>query len=31
MKRIKIRKIKIIKILPMPSSALFAGKRTNCK
>ncbi len=31
MKKIKIKKIKITKVVSMPSGAFFPGKRTGCK
>ena len=31
MEKIKIKKIKIAKVKPMPSGASFLGKRTGCK
>lgn len=31
MKKIKIKKIKIFKVVPMLSGATFPGKRTSCK
>lgn len=31
MKKIEIKKINITKVVPLPSGASFAGKRTSCK
>ncbi len=31
MKKIKIKKIKIVKVTPLPSGAYSPGKRTGCK
>lgn len=31
MKKIEIKKIKIAKVVPLPSGASFPGKRTGCK